>query len=393
MSPAIPYRKNLAFAAACLGMLLFGMVFISLGTISLFIQDKLRIDAIQVGTLASFLPFGMLAGSLIFGPVVDRYGYKIVLTLSAALITIVLEGMAFTHSFVVLQVTFFGIGLGGGVINGTANALAAEIAAVDKGARLSLLGVFYGIGALGMPLLIGVLTQFFRYEALIAIIGLLVLMLAFFFLLLKFPDPKHKKGFPFARAVSLLKEPVLLLTGMVLFFQSALEGITGNWATTYLSSVHITAEHALYALSAEVATIAMVRLLLSRALKHITVSRVMAASLMLMLSGSVLLSKTATFPMAILSMVLLGAGFAAGFPVMLGLVGERYPEFTGTAFSIVIVLALTGNTLLNYLVGLMSRTWDIQKLPLMMIFCIICMTLFITLAIRKNATTMLFHKN
>ena len=56
----------------------------------------------------------------------------------------------------------FFIGFGGGIINGGTNALVADISAENKGANLSLLGVFFGIGALGMPLLLGVLSKHFH---------------------------------------------------------------------------------------------------------------------------------------------------------------------------------------------------------------------------------------
>jgi FHS family glucose/mannose:H+ symporter-like MFS transporter len=56
-------------------------------------------------------------------------------------------------------------------------------------------------------------------------------------------------------------------------------------------------------------------------------------------------------------------------------VGELYPEISGTAFSIVIVLALAGNSLLNYLVGMVSKLWGIVNFPVIIIICVVFMTL------------------
>ena len=64
------YNKKVVFGAACVGMLLFGMVMLSLGTINTFLTDKFSLDTITVGSLAALLPLGILIGSLIFGPVV-----------------------------------------------------------------------------------------------------------------------------------------------------------------------------------------------------------------------------------------------------------------------------------------------------------------------------------
>jgi len=377
------YRKNLVFIAACLGMLLFGVVFLSLGTFSVFIQETLHVDASRVASLASLLPFGMLTGSLLFGPVVDRYGYKMLLIICTLLIALSLELVANAKSMSLMQLSFFLIGFGGGVINGGTNALVADIATGGKGARLSMLGVFYGVGALGMPLLIGHLSRNFNSGAVISIIGFTVLLPMIFFMVIKFPAPKQKQGFPIKEALSLIKEPLLLLLGFILFLESAMEGIIGNWSTTFLKSVNLPVEYALYALSCEVAAIALIRLLLSRLLLKIPTLLIMYSSFALIFTGAVLLIAVSSFPLAILSMLCLGAGFAACFPVILGYVGELYAKMTGTAFSIVIVMALTGNTLLNFMVGIVTRLWGIAYLPVIIMICALCITLVYSIAEKR----------
>ncbi|MRR22494.1 hypothetical protein EG830_05880 [bacterium] len=59
---------------------------------------------------------------------------------------------------------------------------------------------------------------------------------------------------------------------------------------------------------------------------------------------------------------LLGSGMAAGFPTMLGIVGNRYPDLSGTAFSFVFVIALLGNMLVNYSMGIVAETHGIKHL-------------------------------
>ncbi|MBC8490940.1 MAG: MFS transporter, partial [Candidatus Marinimicrobia bacterium] len=130
------YNKQRVFWAACIGMLLFGIVMISLGTINTFLAAKLALDELTIASLAALLPFGILIGSLVFGPIVDRYGYKIVLISCALLILIAIEGIAFASNFFFIQLSFFLIGFGGGAINGSTNALVADISAENKGARL-----------------------------------------------------------------------------------------------------------------------------------------------------------------------------------------------------------------------------------------------------------------
>ena len=78
----------LVFAAACVGMLLFGIVMLTLGSTLPEIMKRYQLDDVSAGTLASLLPAGILAGSLIFGPVVDRFSYKYLLVLNTVLIAL-----------------------------------------------------------------------------------------------------------------------------------------------------------------------------------------------------------------------------------------------------------------------------------------------------------------
>ena len=47
---------------------------------------------------------------------------------------------------------------------------------------------------------------------------------------------------------------------------------------------------------------------------------------------------------------------------MLGLVGSRYTELSGTAFSLVLFIALFGNTLINYRMGIVAQNFGIHHL-------------------------------
>jgi FHS family glucose/mannose:H+ symporter-like MFS transporter len=161
----------------------------------------------------------------------------------------------------------------------------------------------------------------------------------------------------------LIKDNVLLLIAFFLFFQSGFEGMINNWTTTYLSDQNsVQQSNALFGLSSFVAGMIIMRLLNSSVLKSVSVKKILVASLIMILLGLTILKAGNSFSMSISGLVLLGAGLASGFPVMLGFVADRYPGISGTAFSLVLSIALLGNTLINYGMGIIAQNFGIRHL-------------------------------
>jgi len=357
------YNRQLVFWSACLGMLLFGIGLIMLGAVLPDLRIRHALNAVEAGTLFSILPFGTIAGSLLFGPVCDRYGYRTLLTTSALLMFVGFEGLAFTHTAWVLTASVFLFGFGGGAINGATNAVVADISTTGKGADLSLLGVFFGVGALGMPLLLSLLKKSFDFQAIVSATGFLALAAAMLFLIVRFPPAKQAQGISMKQIGALVKDVTLLLIAFFLFFQSAFEGLINNWTTTYLME-RISAPQgaALMGLSIYVAGMTLMRLLIGSALRQMAEKTLLYMSFTITLLALVLFRLSGSMIPAAAGLFLLGAGLAASFPTMLGMVGNRYPQLSGTAFSFVLVVALLGNMVVNYSMGLVAENFGIKHL-------------------------------
>lgn len=344
-------------------MLLFGISLITLGSVAAALREKFQLDAIVSGTLFSILPIGILAGSIFFGPFSDRYGYKVILLLSCLFIFAGFQGIAWSSSLHLLKFCIFLFGFGGGVINGATNAVVADISATNKGANLSLLGVFFAVGALGMPFVLGILESKFSFEVIVSSIGYIPIAVSLLYLFTTFPSPKQAQGIPLAKGMGLLSESVLITIGFFLFCLSSFEAIINNWTTTYLSEqLSIVSSQALYALSLYVVGMAVMRLLLGSVFRNSTARDILAGSFLFLLTGCMLLDTPENYAIAVAGLVMIGIGLAAGFPVMLGFVGNLYAEVSGTAFSIVLTIALIGNMLVNFIMGLIAENYGVHHL-------------------------------
>jgi fucose permease len=168
------------------------------------------------------------------------------------------------------------------------------------------------------------------------------------------------------------------MLGFLLFFESGMEGIVNNWTTTYLQhDLKANPQQALFALTYFVMGMTVTRLLLGGLLKKLPAYLVLYGCLTTALAGTLALMLSSSMTIAVAGLVLLGIGFAAGFPVILGYVGDIYSKLSGTAFSIVLVIALLGNMLINYLVGLVSHAFGIKQFTTVLLIAVILMMLLL----------------
>lgn len=362
----------MAFSAACLGILIFGIVMAILGALLPSIITKFGMEMSKAGSLFMVMTFGMLGGSILFGPLADRFGYRWILVLSTLLISLGFYGIAVAGGMTALVGALLAIGLGGGVVNGGTNSLVADIYPENRGGGLSLLGVFFGVGAFGTPFLLGSLLDLYTYESLMAALAWTMAAPLLFFALVHYPEPKQAEGFPVREALKLTREKPLLLFGAILFMQSGLEMTMGGWTSTYLEQeIGMQGSRAVLFLSFYWAGMMVARTGLGKLLGRIGSYKILYGSLSISLLGAILMISALSQNLAIAGITLLGVGLAAGFPVILGLVGDRYTHLSGTAFSLVLTIGLTGGMIVPWFIGVLAGGTTIRTalgiLPLLLL--------------------------
>jgi len=355
------WSARAVFAIACLGIMLFGVVLTTLGAILPDIVSRFNVSKAAAGSLFMLLSFTILLGSLVFGPSVDRLGYRAPLAAAAALVAAGIETIAFAPTLAVVRAGLVLIGLGGGIFNVACNAVVADTAETGKAARLSLLGACFGIGAVGVPFALGTLQRVVSQTAVLASTGGLAGLTALATVRTVFPAPKQPHSFPLGQALRMAREEPLLLIGLMAFLESGMEITVGGWTSTFArEALMLSGQVALFFLSLYWLGMMVARLVIGTLLKRLAPRLVVAASLLLAFAGVMLLLSSRATGLAALGVFVVGAGFAGVFPVLLSWLGERYQELSGTAFSIALVMALAGGMLLPYLTGVLGERFGMR---------------------------------
>lgn len=158
-----------------------------------------------------------------------------------------------------------------------------------------------------------------------------------------------------------MRDPLLLLMGLMLFLESGMEIMVGGWTSTFVNEVlAVTARTALIVLSLYWLGMMLARLALGTFLRKVQGTRVLYVCISIGILAAFVLVMTGNLLIACLGVFFLGVGFAATVPTILGFVGDRYAELSGTAFSLVIAMALCGGMLLPWLAGVVGDSYGMR---------------------------------
>jgi fucose permease len=338
------------------GAFVFGIVMSSLGALLPALFGAIGFEKADAGRLFFVMNLGMLVSSLAFGPFCDRFGFRLTLLVSTLLIAASFSALSASGTYRTVLPLLAVLGLGGGALNGGTNALLNDISPNRRASALNLLGIFFGFGALFTPFFTGSLLETMGLPLILR--GLAVLTLAPFalFLLVRFPRAKHQGGFSWPECRKALQSPLLLLFGLLLFCESGNEFTMGGWMTTYLGErLGVTPRFAAYTLAGYWTAIMLGRFAVSRLGSKVSSSLlvILSATLALLASTGLILSGSAGA--AALCAGLVGLGFAAIFPTTLAQAGTAFADYSGTAFSIIFAMALSGGMTAPWLVGRIAQ--------------------------------------
>jgi MFS transporter, FHS family, glucose/mannose:H+ symporter len=324
-------------------------------------RARLHVDLSQQGNLFLLLYLGIFISSLVIGPLIDYIGNKANLFVSSGLVSTAMISFALAHSFASAAIAAVLLGLGGGGLNTCTNVLVSEIYGEQRGPMLNLLGIFFGIGAVCVPLLAASIEGHFTISQLFLFCAALGGICAFGYALLPFPPAKPSQPFSLREIVAVAKYEGVLLLAFILFLESGNEACIGGWTSTFVNTIGYSARTATLVLASYWAALMVSRMLAARLLQAIGKAQFVLMIALVSMLGCAMLLATRSLILLFAGTALIGLTYGPIFPTTLAIAGDRYSERAGTVFGLLFSIALMGGMLFPWMVGQISERLTVRS--------------------------------
>jgi fucose permease len=359
------------------------MCFSLLGSISVKLMPKLKIDTGKFGTLISSFMLTCVVASVVVGILIDSWGHK-----PFAIIGFLLSALCI---YMIARATTYGsvltacllLGIGAMCLNDVGNTLIPVVLFDGKNvsAALNLGNTFFCLGLFLTPLLV---SYFFRKTSYLNTIAVLVVImlvpLIFAIAARNYPDVQI--GFKASTALELLVHPAVIVSALVLFCYISLEVSFSNWIAPYSKEI-ISKDFP--ALAGDVVDATSQRMLSVFAIAMM-VGRLLASQVQLITAQGALIIQAMALVAAVVIFAMTKSGaiwtgmliacaglaFAPCFPTTVGVTFAKFrPEVYGSIFGIIFAVGLLGAVIVPKVIGNLAKGSSIQKsLRLLTLICL-----------------------
>lgn len=207
--------------------------------ILLEISNYINKDIKYMGTIFSFLFFGLISGAFLNNILSNYFNRKKITLFFYFLLPISIFFVTLSFNFLFIIIVFFFIGLAGGFIEVQVSVLIMDLNSKREGLFVNLVHVFFGIGAFIGPLISTLLiSKGFSWKYPYYLLTILSIINLFFFIFLRVPVSKigdNKYKFNFIQLRKLNKNILffLLLAFAILFYTCSEMGLS-SWLPTFL---------------------------------------------------------------------------------------------------------------------------------------------------------------
>ncbi len=304
-----------------------------------------------------YLLYGLAyaTGSLGGGVVTERLGRRRVLALAAIAHGAGIATLGIVPAWDVVLLAALPAGLGAGALDGGGNGLILDLYPASRGRALNALHLFFSIGALSSPLVVGRLVDAgVAWQLVVLVTAAATVPVAVLFAVVQLPHGRRGTTpgtGPVSVGPMVLRWPLLTLEVAIACYVASEVGVS-NWLVRFLDSVPLSL--ATTSLSLFWAGLALGRLVSARVADRFDHLRFTTVAITV---ASVAVFAAVLAPSVNLSIVLFGlVGFAFGpvFPMIIAIGGQRFPDRSAAVGGFLTGAAVVGGVVYPPLMGFLS---------------------------------------
>ncbi len=337
-----------------LSLLLLGWVSVLVPTLIVSVERRFGEADSGIGLFYLVGAVSYVTGSLGGGPIVERLGRRVAFPAAGLFVAagLISEGLAPLWAVFVVGGSLQG--LGAGALEVCANSLVMDLYPDERCGALSLLHVFYAVGAMIAPV---ALAWFVRlgvgWQVLTASTGLLGCVLAALMVLLQMPSGRRARQDLRTKTHRRIRLPaaVAVLCAAVALYVASEAGISG-WVVRYLSTVptHL----APVALTMFWGGLAVGRVLSARTSHRFDLVRL---SLACATVGAMVLVMAVLMPVpegAVVLFAVVGLAYGPIYPSVMALAGREHPDRAASVSGVIGTAAFAGQSVYPPVMGLVA---------------------------------------
>ncbi len=355
MTTQIENRKSPLIFIIHFAFLLCGIVTVLIGQILPVLMKRLELNDAQAGGLFIAQFSGSICGTLIFGYTAKRFGFIKTTIFGFFLIT---AGCLLLNSetwiFCVLGLFINGLGIGSSLPS--VNMLVVVLNPERQASALSILNFFWGVGAiLSQPFVafFGTPISIFVPTAMLSV-SFFSALLALFFFRVKTGETRSEIESKETSDTRIWTHPLAWLIAAFNFIHVGFESGAGGWLTTYSERFPEGANSLLSATPAFFLFFVIGRGIAPLFLRVLNENRFIFFSLLILLSGTVVISAAENFMTLVVGASISGFGTSAIFPANMARFTKIFGENATRKAMPLFLSGTLGGAFVTSLIGFVS---------------------------------------
>ena len=342
----------MAAALACAGLALVGWGGLLVPSLIRSIEPAFAQTDAGMGVYVFVIAVAAVGGSMAGGLLTERIGRRTVLPLGVLLISLGLAGMATVPAWELFLAFAIPFGLGMGTIDGGMNGLVLDRYPDSRGRALNLLHLFFSLGALASPLVIGRLLEAgAAWQTVLLGTALAAIPLAILFAVVHLPSGRHAHGVATPSVRVGLSLPIILLAVAIACYVASEIGVS-NWLVRFLETATIgLATSALALFWGCLALGRGVTAALGDRFDHARFAAIASLVAAIALVAAVLVP---SLPASIVLFGVVGFAFGPVYPLIMAVAGDLYPARSAAVSGFLAGSAIIGAIVYPPLMGFIS---------------------------------------